>query len=289
MIFKKRLPRTKKTPYNSNKVRISRFSPYRRGSYIYLPTPKEKETSMGRKIIRSVFLFIFGFLLASAIYFVFFSPYLKIKNIILVGNKNITLEEVENHLKPILEENLLASNILFFKSVKASEVLFSKIPSLRSIIIKKNPPQALEIKVEERTPQLVWKTGDKSYFISEDGVVFRELSREISNLPLIVDEAKVPVELGGKTVSPKFVKFIKELVAKLPRRTKLEVDFIKIKEVTFDIEVVTKQKISLFMDSTRALDPQLTALTLVFQDAKKHGFGIWHYVDLRLENKVFYK
>jgi len=258
---------------------------------IYLRTPRIKAR---REVpYRSIFIFTFVVIFAGfIIYGMFFSGYFAIKNIIIINNKNVTQKQVEEVISPVRYNNFTFNNILFFRSNKASELLLNNLQQLRSVEITKKLPNTIKINVDERLPSLIWQTGDKKYLVDNEGEVFSEYNPDkAQNLPIVIDLTKKNVQVKQKILGVSFVDFVQNLTNKLPQKTGVNIDSIVIKETPFEIEVKTKEGFSIFFNTSRDLDTQITYLVRVLEEVNKNGMSNKYldYIDLRLPDKIFYK
>lgn len=236
-----------------------------------------------------IILFFLIVLISGLFYFVFLSGIFEVKNIILVNNRSISLQEVEKSITPIYKKKFLGlqfNNILFFDIKEAKLSLLQNYSRLSSVKITKKLPDTLEIEVQEREGVLVWETGDKRYLIDIEGVVFSECLGE-SNLPKVIDSKKLPVVLNSQIVSSDFVNFVLGLTDKLPKEG-ISIVSITVPESTYDLWVKTKEGFDIYFDVTRNLDPQLAKLKVLLKEIGGERNYI-QYIDLRIENKVFYK
>jgi cell division septal protein FtsQ len=236
-----------------------------------------------------IILFFLIVLISGLFYFVFLSGIFEVKNIILVNNRSISLQEVEKTITPAYKKNFLGlqfNNILFFDIKEAELLLLQNYSRLSSVKITKKLPDTLEIEVQEREGGLVWETGDKRYLIDIEGVVFSECLGE-SNLPKVIDSKKLPVVLNSQIVSSDFVNFVLGLTDKLPKEG-ISIVSITVPESTYDLWVKTKEGFDIYFDVTRNLDPQLAKLKVLLKEIGGERNYI-QYIDLRIENKIFYK
>ncbi len=266
------------------KLRKRRYRPSIKSYKVDLRTPQVKS----KKLLKGRYFFFSLFLLILIFYLFLFSSYFKIRDISLKGTSRVHSQEIWETLKPILNSSYFASNMIFFKTSAAEDLLKEKIHSLKEVKINKKLPSTLEIVIEERKPALIWEVEEKSYLVSEEGVVFAEAEGSY-NYPKIIDKSGVNVSLGFRIVTDSFIDFIVNLIAKLPQKTKYKVEKIIVEETTFDVEVKTIPGLSLYMDTTRSVDSQIINFQKALQDAAKNRYTIYRYVDLRLENKIFYK
>lgn len=253
---------------------------YYRQPKIYATTSQEKE----HRNFRSLLLYCsIALLLIIVIWFIFFSSYFKIKNIIISGSLN---NEVNSEINQFVGRNLLV-----FKVGKIENALAKKQTSISSLQIFKGLPDTLKVKVNVREPKLLWVTGAKNYYIDENGIVF-ELSEtsfseeENKQFFKIIDTKNAPVVTGTQIVSGDLVKFITELNNNFSNIVGANISETRIGETTFQVEVATDQNWRVYLDTTRNLNNQLVSLRKIVDQYKDQ---IHEYVDLRVEGRAYYK
>lgn len=269
----------------------SRF--IRRNPKIYMSTPRIK----ARREIPTKKIFIFTLLVifvGTIFWFAFMSGYFRVKNLIITGNQNIKQKDIEEALNSILYSNILSNNILFFKTGSTGQKILDQFKEIKNIEVTKKLPSTLKIKIDERNPSIILQSGDKKYLIDADGSVFSEYNQQdqkYSGLPLVNDLTKPQVKDNQKVLSISFVSFIQQLVNKLPQKAGLTVDTIIIHETLYEIEVKTKEGPTVYFDTSRNIDIQLSYLVKVLEEIKKNGVVLKNvdYIDLRLPDKLFYK
>src|SRR5207237_299537 len=94
---------------------------------------------------------------------------------------------------------------------------------LKTVTVTRSWPHGLGVQIEERTPSLIWKTGDQAYLLDLDGTIISPINPATSKLPLITDTTNLPVKVGEQVVSEHFVSFCTGLVGSLARTTGLKI------------------------------------------------------------------
>jgi hypothetical protein len=253
---------------------------YFRQPKIYAATPGEKKALFSRSIFIYSSIFILLLVLA---WFVWFSSYFKIKTIIISGSLN---PEVAKEI-----DKFKGKNILFFQIGKIEKQLASGQTSISSLEIYKGLPNELKIKVNVREPKIIWQTKDRSYFIDGNGVVFELNNSTISDeekleLPIIIDNKNVGVNLGTPIVTPDFVQYTLDLDKNFEGKIGTKIKEFRVNETTLQIEVVTEAGWRVLLDTSRDFNSQLTVLKKIFD---QYGGDIKEYVDLRVEGRAYYK
>ena len=237
----------------------------------------EKHKISARKVTQIFWLFM----AIALIYFLFSSPYFRIKNIATVGNRVILSSEIEKEIG----SEVVNKNIFLINSAKIKSKLIEKFPRIESLTVTRRFPGAIKINIAERPSTIVWKTGHGSFLLDPKGYVIEEAKEDL-RMPVVTDLANVPIKIGQQIVTPEFIDFVNQLSSKLPKKTGFGITAINIAETTFELQVMTDRKIYFLFDTTRDLDTQLEYLVQLLQDSVGK---VKQYVDLRVETRIFYK
>lgn len=245
---------------------------------IITPTVKERKTYPKRKIF---ILFLILLITLGLIWFLFYSPFFKIKNIIIEeaqANEQLTLEV----------EHFKGKNIFLFSLKSEEQNLILKQPEIKSISIWKGLPDTLKLKLKLREKVLVWQTLDKFYLVDEQGIAFKERGpiSEGENVLLITDSRLIPVKLGNQILAPAFVQFVEKLGSDFPAQTSIKLNSLEIEETTFQVTAKTSEGFKVYFDTTRPLEPQLLALKKVLAE---HRQEVKEYIDVRVKGWAYYK
>lgn len=228
-----------------------------------------------------IFVASFYFILLTCLsYFFFFSPNFRITDVMIEGNHLLTTDQIKSQIP-------LGDNIFRFNIDKEKADMADQFPEIDNVDIYRGIPNAIKVVISEKTPELVWQSGTKSYLISNQGDVMREIVGDEGNtLPKVTDTKALPVLPGTKLVSPSFIAFITNVY-----NTVYSVDNIKpvdfeIDETTFDVILHTDAGFYVKLNSMRSSKKQLDDLKtiLVAQKANIH-----QYVDLRINGWAYYQ
>lgn len=214
------------------------------------------------------------------IWWIFYSQFFKIKNIVIEGTINESIKSEIN--------KFYGQNIFLITFGQKDKELVRRQTSIEKLNIIKGIPDTLKIEVVARSPQIRWKSKDKIYFIDDKGVIFN-LEENVENykdLILVVDSRNLEVKQGTKIVTSDFVEFVKDISKEINDKIHKEIEEIKINDTTLHLEVKFKDSYRVFFDTFVDLKKQIRLLELV---KEKHDTEIKEYVDLRVENKAYYK
>ncbi len=157
--------------------RNNRFSPRRRNSLARI---------LKIIIIAGAVFFI--------IYFLFFSQLFLIKEIKVNGNRSINSENIENitmlEISSAIFGFIPGNNFFFDKNEMVKLALTEEFSEIKSIEVKRIFPNALEIKIVEKKPTIIWCRLDDCYYIDNGGVVF---ARADNNLKMDADKRIIKI------------------------------------------------------------------------------------------------
>lgn len=254
--------------------------PRRPKPLVFLPTPPPDRPQ--RKIPWGILKLVGGLLILGALgWLLLLSPYFAITNLSVFGTTN---PEIGKRAEAIRGKNLFT----FGKGKLERELLsFAEVSEVK---IYRIPLRTVRIRIKERAEGIVWETKGKRWLISEDGIVVREVSE--SKLPLVRDGIERDLTPGQSLIRPHFISFVRELAFRFEQRTGLRLgEFSLPAETTFELVLTAgvperEAPIRLIFDTERNLLDQLENFELVWKEKKD---DIREYVDLRVEDRVYYK
>lgn len=245
---------------------------------IYVPTPSQGKQNplISAAKFWKIMLFLGG--AAFLIWFFFFSSFLKIRHIEVAGAADETIKSSF--------DQFLGKNILLLDTSKIQKHVQEKQPTAYKVEISRGLPDTLKIKIENKTPAVIWQTQDKSYFIAVDGFVLGETQDSASsNLIKVLDQKNIAIKTETQIVAPSFVDFVTKAIDQIKNETGLNPLAVNVGETTFQINVKTAD-FEIILDTTRDLDNQIKALKTVLD---KHKNEITKYVDLRVNGRAYWQ
>ena len=244
-----------------------------------------KKPMQVRNIVRPI---IYIFITGLVVWWVFLSGFFRVREINVKGNKTASAEEVREQLTKLMNSSVVGKNIIFIDTNKLAGQYAEKNPQLGNIKIKKKFLNTIEVSMVERQPSLIWKSGNTSYVLSEDGRAFSQWEGGNTELSIVTDSTNLPVTLGQQVVPASFIAFARQLIAQLNAQN-IAYDGISVPETTSEIYVKTKAGYLLKFDSTRPVEDQIADLKAVLASLAKQKKKPNEYIDLRISGKVFYK
>ncbi|MFH2013772.1 MAG: hypothetical protein ABIJ17_02270 [Patescibacteria group bacterium] len=224
------------------------------------------------KKFRRIFLLIFLLILISFI--LFLSPLFKIKYV------NVDNQEIK--------DNFDYKNIFLFTNKKIKIDLLNKFPKIADIQIKKNYfKRSIELEIEQRE-RLGIVCGDNCFYFDKTGFLFEDAPRTSGSLILLINYNS-DLNIGKNIFNEKFINQILEIRDYLVIET-----FIKALNFNVEIFPITEIKVATnegwyaLFDLERDIQKQLLSLKVVLQEKIQHRENL-EYIDLRIENRVYYK
>lgn len=246
----------------------------------------KKRVTFGKRLARYLIPFV---LLISMIWGFFWIPYFRVSNITAVGAYN-ELDAKKTILNYLVSMNkfFLPNNHFAFLSTKQIEAVL-KETGFGLASAEKVFPNSLIIKFEKTEPWLMaCKTQEECYYVDEKGAIsarapiFSELP-----LPQIRFKNTADIKLGDSAVSAENIAFLKIWFEnfKTIDAHPLAIEYLKDKEMKISL------KEGWFIHLTKNSDPQklFTDLKLLLDQKIKDSRSKLEYIDLRFENKAFYK
>jgi cell division protein FtsQ len=239
-----------------------------------------------RDFKRGFLLFLLFIAVCGVVYLLFLSPLFKVESIqvndLKYGHSEIIQKIIEDY-----RDNLLNKNIITFQKKPIKEEIINS-GGIKSVNVIKKYPNTVIIEVEERSPSLVWQVLGNKYLVDDSGIIWSDFKEQFDNVPVVTDTNNVSVEIGDKVVSSKFVKFITELADSFESYTDTGFVKIEISDSAEDIKVVSSDGWYAYFNTTFTAKNQLINLNRILKEVNLKNKKL-EYIDLRIENRIFYK
>ena len=87
------------------------------------------------------------------------------------------------------------------------EAEVDKLPTVRAAQVSVRLPDTIAVRIQERTPILVWRMGARRYLVDTDGTLFARITEEpppsVAGLPIVEDRRAASAGLSvGRTIDP---------------------------------------------------------------------------------------
>ncbi len=212
---------------------------------------------------------------------------LKLNTIKVSGNQFVSSERISTAVNDQLNRHWWWRNSLLLDPGSLSTNLLASQPGLQSAKVTRTWPHGLSVKVSERRPSLGWQTGGQSYLVDKDGSIIGPL-QSAAGLPVVTDSSNLPVKTGDKVVAPRFISFVQQIAAGLPKQG-FKVTALRIPETSSELYVSTNRNLMIKFDTTREASDELLSLQQVMKQLSGAHKTPAEYIDLRVEGKAYYK
>ena len=261
----------------------------------------KKEKKMNPLLLRIVFDILLLAFFGIAGYIFFFSPYLRINKLVLSGVEELDYEKVLGEINSRIQGkyfNIVPRNnfILIFRKNLENDLL-NKFKKIESVGITKEFPDKLEVAINERKALILWCSGGPCYITDSKGYAYAGADLglpelEENNLIRLVDLSVRPVDLGQKVLEPDYIQFVlgikRELLDELG--LELEDEYSTKSSVAEEVRVKTKEGWDIYFNSKISFNQSVEILKMFLNEkigTEEHAK--LEYIDVRIENKVFYK
>lgn len=267
-----------------------------------------KRSWRGKKTSASSFSFgrfIFYLLglvfLGTVVYFLFFSPYLLINSIEVSGAGKVDPEKIKNAMEERISGKFLEvipkNNLLAINKNVTKKYLLDKFNRLESVEIKKIFPEKIIISVKEKEFKLIFSTGENKYLIDENGSAwsrndFELESSEEENFITLTDESGKAISDVKAALNTDFIQYISDIREKVQNEAGLEIsgNFYSPRLISGDLNVETREGWKIYFNREISIAKSIGILKSVLNDRiKKEDIPKLEYLDLRINNKVYYK
>lgn len=234
------------------------------------------------------------FLILALSYLLFFSPVFEIKEIKVSGNQAIDSENIQSSLDDFLYKKTLIffdrNNIFLATSNKLRETLIKDFPRILFIEVNKSIfKKTIDLEITERKGAGIF-CKNECYYIDKYGVIFEEAPQTSGTLILLIkDHSERDIEMGMEVIEKEFMAELIELRARLFDKFNLRVLEFIVETIPYkDLKVNIHEGWYILFDKSRDLKNQLQALELVLAEKIEERENL-EYIDLRIENRVYYK
>lgn len=246
---------------------------------VYSRTEKEKP---GKRHL-GIFGFLFALILCGVGYLLLFSGIFDIKNINVSGYSHP--EIITGIAREEVGANIFSKNILFFNVGELKKTLAGD-PRIINVTISRKFPNDINITADESKPAIIWSSAGENYLLDDRGAVLGTVKNE--TLPTVYDASNINVKPGERVASPTFIKFISDIFRDFEAATGTKLSKATIFDLLTDVHILSSDGWTVYLDATKSSDAQLKNLTRVLAEAKKDSKKL-EYIDMRLDNKIFYK
>jgi cell division septal protein FtsQ len=259
-------------------------------------TEKAIDPGIIKKRKKRLGIFIGILILAGVVYFVIYASCFEIKKIAVSGSEDI---DVTNKIQIITKNELVGyrnlvipkNNILFFDKNSLEKKLRENLV-LEKLVIKKQLFNTLKIEAEEKLPAVLWDNNGEYFYIDKQGVAIGAVKwEEVKyDLPMVSRGTTTSVVINTKLLDEQNVSFIREAIEKMRARfSDWQIRVAVAQDITNrEIYFYTTEGWYVILNTEKDIDKQLDNLEELLKQKLLDRKGL-EYIDLRLEEKIFYK
>jgi len=237
---------------------------------------------------------------AVLVYVLFFSPFLEITSIEVNSNdyveNNLILDKINSQISGKYFDTIKKNNLLLVRTGKIKKDIQAEFRIIREIRIKREFPSKLVVNIVERKPQMVFCSTENCFMLDENGEAYDNyfLSEENdkNDFIILLDESSKKINLGEIVLEKKYMEYVQGIKGELSARLEMEVEnnFRVVSLISKDIRVKTKEGPEIYFNENINLEKEIEMLKVVLENKiEKNQRQDLEYVDLRIDNKIYYK
>jgi len=245
-------------------------------------------------------LFASGFL-GTAVYALFFSPLLRVKSVAVDGLESLDRRSIINVASGVMDQkhfNILdGSNLILASRSRIEEALLGRFKKIESVKINKRFPDKLSISVQERGSALVFCNGSGCYVIDRNGQAYAQAdfqSNELDERELVIlrDLSQRNIAMADVSVETGLADFLKKVKNRLDGDLSIgtKQEWSTPALISGDLRAETAEGWKIYFNYAIGADKEIEMLKTVLDNSLgKVSRADLEYIDLRLDNKVYYK
>jgi len=266
---------------------------------------RKKHFNVSRNRSRGFLQFLFWFTLAVfwgvVGYVLFFSSFLAVTSLKISGERNVNEEDISAQVRPEIsgyDWKFINKNNLFLvrKGIIRKNIL-GNFRQIRNVEVRKRFPDELEVIVSERIPTMLFQGANGWFILDENAVAYDRADPEVEeikkyDLPRLTDADGKNIELGAVALSGEYVAYVLGIREKMKSDTEILIgnDFQTPSLISKDIRARTQDGWGIYFNENISLDKEIEMLNAVLDhEIEKNQRSDLEYIDLRIDNKVYYK
>jgi cell division septal protein FtsQ len=261
---------------------------------------RQKDSFVFPSFGRILFYLLEIVFLGTIVYLLFFSSFLSINNVEVAGAENIETDEVKKYFQDKLAGEYLGflpkNNILLIFKKSAEENLKLNFKRIAEVKIEKIFPEKIKISIKEKKFKLVFSTNGSEYLIDESGNAWPrkdfELKGEENNFIIFNDESQKPIEDMTRALDKDVIGYVLEARRKIEEEVGIETgsNFSSPRLISGDLKVEIRDGWRVYFNREIDLEKSIETLKLILREKlNTEERKNLEYIDLRINNKVYYK
>ncbi len=251
----------------------------------------------GKFLYYLIILTFFG----AVVYSLFFSQFLAVTKIEVGGTENLNPDEIrkiaENKITGSFFNLIPRNNILLVGKKSIEKNILEKYKRVEKVEIKKDFPSSLLIEIKERKLSLIFCSGGSCGVVDGSGTVFTEADFEKNelgenNLLVLYDEGNKNFALGEVVFDQDYTDYLLGIKEKIKNELGIEMEReLRTPQIASgDIRAKTAEGWQVYFDKSISLNKEISMLKIVLENKiDQNRRTELEYIDLRTENKVYYK
>jgi cell division septal protein FtsQ len=223
----------------------------------------------GSRLMAALLLVILGW----ATYAIFDSPNFYVYGAEVQGNTAVTPDEV-------YAASGLEGMSVFWVDPAAVATRLESLPNVRSARVQVRWPARAIISIEERTPVLIWQTGEARWWVDAEGVIVPPRS-DLSEAVTIIDTDAEPLS-PGQRLDPSILEAAQALRRLLPELPVMHYSH------TTGISFTTREGWPVYLGDGQNMEAKLTILVALRKELLARGVSP-EFIDVRFVERPFYK
>jgi cell division septal protein FtsQ len=262
----------------------------------------EKENWERSKVVsKIIFKFLCVIFVSVVVYVIFFSPFMQVNKFEISGNQELATEELRSQSEIIFNGTYLGfipkNNYILFPTGKIVSSLKDKFKKINEVETTKTFPDTFSLKITERKSLLMWCVKDDDcYLMDENGIAYNKVdfsAPEVvqNHLIKVSDLSSEGIYLGEKVITDEYLKYLMGISDQLKSQVDISIgeQYATPTAVSEEIDVSTQEGTRILLSTQFPLENAVKGLKIFLQKRPQSKLSEFEYIDLRSENKIFYK
>ncbi|MDO8240682.1 MAG: FtsQ-type POTRA domain-containing protein [Candidatus Moranbacteria bacterium] len=287
---------------NKNRKVVRTLSNSANGGRVIAAKKKSTPTRVNSPLLIKILMrFLALVFLGVTIYILFFSQFVVVNSVVVSGTQNVDSQSVATLAMETIQGKSLGlfmkNNIILVSEQDIQSALENKFKRIENVEIVRQFPDKLLIRIKERESLLVFCSGEPCWVIDKNGHAYAQADFEANelgekDLSILRDLSQKDIGIENFRLDVRLARFIVDVKNRLEQdldiRTKQECQTKMLVSGDLEFETTSGWKIYFSYDigENKSIEMLKTALQNALDKDKQANL---EYIDLRLNNKVYYK
>jgi cell division septal protein FtsQ len=238
--------------------------------------------------------------LGAIIYSLFFAGFLSVSQFRITGINQLSEKNILNVVNSEIGGKYLMlverNNLLLINNSAIENSLNKKFVKIENVKITKKFPNILLINIKERKSSMILCSGGECYLIDWQGMIYSKIDYSLpevdeNRLLALTDLSNKAVNIGEIAFATDYLEYIVEIGEKMKNEVDIEMEkeYETPSRVSADIRGKTQEGWRIFFNGNIDLQKEIDMLRIVLDEKIGDKRKDLEYVDLRSENKVYFK